>query len=253
MTVFTLKVFAVFFMLIDHIAILLYKKGYIHYDGYFVLRVLGRFSFPIYAFLLAEGFRHLKKDPKRLRDHATLLLILLVISEPLFDRVIHGTSHYYTGQSVIFTLLIGFAGLWLADSRREKPLFRVLICVLCGFACSMIAADYRLAGIVLIFSCSAVLDRFDDWQFSKRLIAVFCVMFLYYLVLNWVGAGYDSPAAIWRHMRAMGLYGLPHLLVVPVLAAYNGRIGFRSQLLHRCYQWFYPVHLGLLCIAAAIL
>ena len=253
MTIFVLKVFAVSFMLIDHIAIVLFLKGHINFGDYSFLRVLGKFSFPIYAFLLAEGFRHLKNDPKRLWEHFTLLLLLLVLSEPVFDRIIHGTFRYNSGQSVIFTLLFGFAGLWLAESKRDHAYFRVIICVLTACASSFIAADYRFAGIVLIFSCSAVLDRFDDWAYGKRLIAMLCVMSVYYLVLNWVGSGYGSPAAIWRHICAMGVSGLPHLILVPVLAAYNGRIGYRSKILHHCYQWFYPVHLGVLCVAAAIL
>jgi hypothetical protein len=51
----------------------------------------------------------------------------------------------------------------------------------------------------------------------------------------------------------MGWFLLPHLLLVPLLASYQGRLGYRSRVLHRCYQWFYPAHLAALGLISALL
>ena len=44
-------------MLIDH-------TGYILFPSLSILRIIGRLSFPIYAFCIAEGFRYTKDKKK---------------------------------------------------------------------------------------------------------------------------------------------------------------------------------------------
>lgn len=253
MTSFVLKLFAMIFMLVDHIAILLFQHGNIDPDLYTLMRTLGRFAFPAYAFLLAEGFRHIKQEPARLRGHATLLLLLTVLSELVFDWFDHGVISYTRSQSVMFTLLLGFAGLWLAESWRGKPWVRAAVFLLAGMTGFMIEANYRLTGVLLIFAFAWYLERFEAWRYGRRLVTMLGVMALYYLLYCWMNANFSSPAAIWEQMRIMGIYGLPHLLLVPILSAYNGKLGFRSRILHRCYQWFYPVHLAILGLIAQLL
>lgn len=253
MTIFALKLFAVIFMLTDHLGILLYSRGILDYEPYLLMRTLGRFAFPAYAFLLAEGFRHLREDPKRLRSHAVLLLVLTVLSEPLFDFFEHGSVSETASQSVMFTLLLGFAGLWLAEGCRERPLLRYGIFLLAGFAGLMVGANYRVAGVLLVFACSLYLDQMENRGYGKRFLGVLAVMAFYYLTYCWSNARFGGPAALLAQIRAMGVYGIPHLLLVPILAAYRGELGYRNRTLHRCYQWFYPAHLGLLCLLKALL
>ena len=50
---FALKIIAVVTMLIDHIAMVFLAQGS---SLYMVMRSIGRLSFPIYCFLLVEGF-----------------------------------------------------------------------------------------------------------------------------------------------------------------------------------------------------
>ena len=253
MTSFALKLFAVIFMLVDHIGILLNTHLCLDQNVYVFLRALGRFAFPTYAFLLAEGYRHIKQDPARVRKHASLLLLLTVVSEFAFDWFDFGVIRYSRSQSVMFTVLLGFAGLLLAEGWREKPWIRAGIFLLTGIAALMIEANYRLSGVLLIFSFAWYLDRFASWRYDRRLLVLLGIMVLYYLLYCWMNADFGSPATAWEQMRQMGIYGLPLLLLVPVLAAYNGALGFRSHALHRCYQWFYPVHLAVLALIAQLL
>ena len=58
MNSFVLKLFAASFMLIDHIGILFFPE-------IMIFRILGRISFPIFAFLVVEGFMHTRNIKNR--------------------------------------------------------------------------------------------------------------------------------------------------------------------------------------------
>lgn len=253
MTAFILKLIAVISMLIDHTGILLRDHARIGRDLYILMRTLGRFAFPIYAFLLAEGFRHLRDDPQRIRKHLLLLFALTAVSEIPFDFLDHGVIRYASGQSVMFTLTIAFLGLWLSDLYRKRPLLRGGIWLLAMASSYFIYTDYGSAGVLLVFASSVYLEHCEDWSYGKRLLGVLCVMCLYYGYYMWMCSDYGSPAAAWNRFVAMDVYNIPHLILIPILAAYRGELGLRSQVLHRCYQWYYPAHLTVLCLVGLLL
>ena len=122
MTVFALKLMAVLLMLTDHLGIVLYGHRAVSYEIYHWMRTLGRFAFPIYCFLLAEGFRHLRKNPKRLCGHLLLLLALAVFSGCWGSE--GSASQSVTGISLCFaSLRCCLQGPWDAFCTRitESP------------------------------------------------------------------------------------------------------------------------------------
>ena len=62
-----LKVIAMISMVIDHIALYLMEHGTVLYE---TMRCIGRIAFPVFAFLIAEGFIHTRS---RYRYFFTLL------------------------------------------------------------------------------------------------------------------------------------------------------------------------------------
>ena len=72
---------------------------------YVLLRVAGGLAFPIFAFLLVEGFLH-TRDRKR---YLAKLCVFALISEIPFDLALFGTPFYRGYQNVFFTLAIGVA------------------------------------------------------------------------------------------------------------------------------------------------
>ena len=120
----TLKMIAIATMFIDHIgaAILLPTRFMeINISGswvdiYSLFRMIGRTAFPIFVFLLAEGFFHTRS---RARYFGRLALFSL-LSEIPFDLAFYGVSFYRDSQNVFLTLSIGFLVIWGIESVYEQ-------------------------------------------------------------------------------------------------------------------------------------
>ena len=104
-------------MLIDHIGACVFERGLLLVDeirndaALFemlrntdrILRLIGRVSFPIFCFLLVEGFFH----THNLKKYILNLGIFALISEPVYDLACAGTLFSLGQQNVLFTLLLG--------------------------------------------------------------------------------------------------------------------------------------------------
>ena len=82
---------------------------------YVLLRVAGGLAFPIFAFLLVEGFLH-TRDRKR---YLAKLCVFALISEIPFDLALFGTSFYRGYGNVFFTLAIGVAVMMVSRWDRS--------------------------------------------------------------------------------------------------------------------------------------
>ena len=116
-----LKLTAIITMLIDHIGAGILERLLI--DGYVtdyalylkiyqldsVLRIIGRISFPIFCFLLAEGFLHTRSR----RGYAFRLLVFALLSEIPFDLLFSGGFNG-NSQNVFYRISTAF-------HRRTKP------------------------------------------------------------------------------------------------------------------------------------
>lgn len=118
-----LKLIAVVSMLIDHMGYLLVGKGLVvplsaagePYAGwwmlYRVMRCLGRVAFPIYAFMLVEGFVHTRNR----RNYGLRLGLLALLSEIPFDLFQRQTLWDWQMQNVFVTLLLGLGMLQMLE------------------------------------------------------------------------------------------------------------------------------------------
>ena len=132
-----LHLIAMALMLMDHLwATLLPAQEW--------LTCAGRLAFPIFAFMTVEGYFH----TRNLKRYALRLLLFALLSEVPFDLMYGGTWFYPFHQNVIWTLLIGLAGIHLMEKTRKKQklwifLPTAVLVVLVGSALGTVGmADY---------------------------------------------------------------------------------------------------------------
>ncbi len=191
------------------------------YWAYNIMRMIGRIAFPIYCFLLVEGFEHTKNRVK----YAQRLLLFAVISEIPFDLLFKGKILEFGYQNVFFTLFCGLAvmmGLsWTAEHMDSKKITSSLVSlgiIAAGMAVAqLLKTDYAAIGVV----CITVLYLFRKKK--VRQIAAGCVVFLWELT---------APLAF-----------------VPI-AFYNGKRGLKLKYF---FYLVYPVHLLLLYLLCMVL
>ncbi len=223
----TLKIIAMVTMLIDHIGASVLLRYILSMKGQFpsmedynrwvtvyqVMRSIGRVSFPIYCFLLVEGFQR----TQNLKRYILRLGIFAVITEVPFDLCFSGQFFYLEYQSVMLTLLTGvltMEGVFLL----EKHLRNRLLLGICGMA-------------VIALGAGAAELLHTDYGY----LGVLCIMALYLLRRNkglQIAGG--CIAFAWE---------LPAPLAFLPVAFYNGKRGLKLKYV---FYLFYPVHLLLL-------
>jgi hypothetical protein len=194
----TLKLIAIITMLIDHTAATiidrtLMARGMNNLDAnnvqavqdFFLqngllygldtaMRLIGRLAFPIFCFLLVEGFQH----TRNVKKYAIRLAIFALVSEIPFDLAIGAKFYYPNHQNVFFTLLIGVLVLigfkTIADKLSDKkwlPAFAVAGCIAVGCAFA-----YTFSGIIDFIN--ALLNGFTSGSGSDANITLGRVGFL---------------------------------------------------------------------------
>lgn len=155
----TIKLIAIAAMLIDHtaaviLARIMMRAGYLlavsgledfsswtaeHrllYYSFIAMRLIGRFGFPIFCFLLVEGFLHTRNRVK----YALRLLLFAFVSEIPFDLAFNGKWFDMSYQNVFFTLFLGLLAMCAFSFFNERLTRRnggVLagVCLAAGIFC----------------------------------------------------------------------------------------------------------------------
>ncbi len=135
---FQLKCIAVITMIIDH-------TGAVLFPGDLIFRYIGRISFPIFCFLLVEGFSHTRD----VRKYMFRLGLFALISEIPYDLAFRNTVFEYEHQNVFFTLFLGVVMMYTLEKSREWPVKAVEVLLAMWFA-NLLGTDYRFKGIILI-------------------------------------------------------------------------------------------------------
>lgn len=204
---FILKMIAIISMTIDHI-------GYIFLPGtpyYSMARGIGRIAFPIFCFLIVEGFHHTKSPV----NYLLRLFLFALISEVPFDLAFFGSTADWQHQNVFFTLALGLACLFCFEEMNTRKWFAIIFVLIFG-AAYYIKCDYSVGGVLMI--CVFYLTA---QSFGVQFILIALIMYMFF-----------GPAE---------LYGLIALVLIYF---YNGKRGYNKA------QWFfymfYPLHLIIL-------
>lgn len=210
MSAFVLKLIAIVTMIIDHIGIVFIPANT---WPYLTCRIIGRLAFPIFAFLLVEGFFHTRD----IKKYLARLGIFALISEVPFDLAFYNTYMYMGHQNIFFTLFLGLLAIYLINMVEIKyknkmmvvNLVNACITIAFSFIAALIKSDFKFWGILLIVA-------FYLFRGSKPLLVISMI-----LASNNV------------------LQSLSALAIIPI-SFYNGK---RGRNIKYFFYVFYPAHL----------
>lgn len=142
MSAFVLKLIAVVSMLIDHAAYSLFLAGVFTGRGYVYMRAVGRIAFPIFAYMIVNGF----EKTHDVRRYFSRLALFAVISQPVYRLAF--TAANYGAQA----LTGGGITLSLTAANITTPCLAALIA-----AAYLIFACRGRVDLSLLWVCAALM------------------------------------------------------------------------------------------------
>ena len=298
----TIKIIAVIAMVIDHFAAVVLARqmiasGYLDamnsgifeevmgwlndnmllYYSYDLMRTVGRLGFPIFCFLMVEGFMR----TKNIKSYLLRMGIFALVSEIPFDLAMTGKFFYWGYQNVFFTLFLGLFTLWAFDFFGKQP-FSKFWGIVAETTGALLPAAYitmtlaNLAGVERISSillgCGvitiflAILILVCNRKYGQEKVQTVCadisvlliVMYLADLLYtDYSGMGVLTIAVMYffRKSKVKSMVAgcivlffmninewFAFLSIIPV-AMYNGKRGLKMKYF---FYAFYPVHLLIL-------
>lgn len=209
-----LKILAMIAMTCDHVGIQLLPQ-------FRILRLIGRLSLPIYAYMIAEGCRYTHDRKQYLLRLATLAALC---------QIVYFISMRSLYQCILVTFSLSIVTIFAMDhaiKRQDRPSFALAVAAVAGdlLLCLVLprrlpgfGIDYSLAGVML-----PVLVYFGETKWQKLLF---------------LAAGLALVALDYG-----GIQWLAFLALIP-LAAYSGRRG--TWKIGRLFYWYYPIHLAVI-------
>lgn len=218
----TLKWFALITMAFDHV-------GAVFFPDQAWIRIVGRVSFPIFAFLLVQGFIHTKSRTK----YISRLIVFAIISEVPYDLCLYGQLLEFSSQNIMFELAAGFLVLICLEAmvKKKNPLY-LLPALGLSAAALLLNLSYDVYGIALIVAFY-LLRSFP----GAAALASVAVTWLFFGVAN-VGFSLFGLDYMPLSLNSIQIFACASCVF---LAFYNGKPGRRSS--KYFFYLFYPAHL----------
>ena len=224
----TLKMIALVTMFIDHVGAVIVSRT-MHESGfdydfwsslYWPLRSIGRLAFPIFCFLLVEGFVHTSNTKRYLGR----IILFALISEIPFDLALTGNVVDFWFQNVFWELAMGIlAMMCLERIEKEKinyflqVILRLIVIAVFALGAEILQLDYGMNGIISIVAL---------YVFRKNKLPQLLV---------------GAISFCWEQVAPLAF--LP-------IAFYNGK---RGRNIKYAFYVFYPAHLLLLYVVARVI
>ncbi len=237
-----LKILACIFMFIDHFAAEVIYMGFgldritainpAYFNLYMLARWIGRIAFPIFAFLIVEGFIHTRDSKKY-----TLRMIIWAIISQIPYNLAFGDKIYYTEKflptfifgNVMWTFALALIMLHIIKLIEEKefssPIRYILSFVVIGIfflIAEIIKCDRKGWGILVV----GLFYIFRDARWKQMLTSV---------------------VSFYDQYKMSGIF--PFLSLIPI-GLYNGE---RGRDIKKFFYIFYPTHLLILFAIRRIL
>lgn len=232
-TSFSLHIMAMLFMLCDHLWGTIVR-------GNDWLTCIGRLAFPIYAFMIVEGYFH----TKNIKKYIYRLLIFAILSEIPFNLAMASRLFYPIHQNVLWSFLISIGLIHWNEIVKGKQIWKR---ILVGFASICIGyfvgiitfVDYYHAGILTVLV-------FYFFKSKKWWCYLGQLFFLWYINIEMLG-GFSYEVNIFGQTYFIARQSFALLSLIPIWL-YRGKQGYHSKVLQYSYYAFYPLHLLILGI-----
>lgn len=228
-----LKLIAIIAMTVDHIA-------WAMFDGYptallpLVMHIIGRLTCPIMCYFIAEGYhytRNINKYTFRLFAFAFVSHFAYIFASNDFVDFKSFIPFYYGNflnqTSVMWSLAWGLVMLRIADSKRIKSIYKVLLVIL--ICIITLPSDWSCIAALCIMAVGTNRGDFRK-QMSWMIFYVALYSLVYFFAID----------------KAYGILQMGVVLSIPVIAMYNGKRG-KNPKINKFMKWFfyifYPLHL----------
>ena len=212
LTAFHLKLIAALTMLIDHI-------GAVIFPGITILRIIGRLSFPLYAFLIGEGIRKTKNKKKYF-----LNIFLTLIPFQLISFLVNGEFSLCVLFGFSLSILFSLVWEWSKKKWNTRFLYPFLVGFIFFVLTTILPVDYMFFSFLLPLISFFVKGK---W---KRVGIFFFFLFLL------------------SFFYSLQLFSLFSLLFLGMYGGKKGKVGGKYF-----FYAFYPGHYAVLGIIKGIL
>jgi TraX protein len=227
MTTFQIKLIAGLTMIIDHV-------GLFFFPNIYLLRIIGRISFPLFAWLIANGAYH----TKNINLYLKRILILALITQPIF-LLLKGQVDIAWGLNPVFGLFLGLLAIKLIKKTKDKAIWLV-ITFICSFLAFVLRVDYGAYGVISIVLFYLFFNNFKYLLISQ--ITIFAIRTVFW----WILLSPDNFTQIVYTTKLIQPFGLLSLIFIGL---YNKNKG---KSLKYFFYIFYPVQYLLIYLANLI-
>ena len=229
MTSFILHIIAIFTMLLDH----MWGTSVVQSE---IFTCIGRLAFPIFAFMVVEGFFHTSDRKKYIKR----MFIFALISEIPFNLMVSMRIINPFHQNILWTFLIALLLMQWNEKHKSKDdivkmFFIVLGTMVVGGLLGIITCvDYNAAGVLTVLT----FYYFKERKWFNYLLQLILMYFINFKVLG--GIGWDLSIAGINFFLPQQSIAL--LALIPIWL-YNGKQGPYNKIIKNIYWWFYPAHM----------
>ena len=224
----TLKMIAMVIMFIDHIGAVIVQRtmtmeGFNHdfwSSLYMPIRYVGRLAFPVFCFLLVEGFVH----TSNVKNYLKGMVVFALISEIPFNLCLTGNIFSLDYQNVFWELALGIVAMFCLkkiEKTRNNYWIQVIL---------------RIA-VIIVFAAMA-----EGLNFDYGMYGIISIVALY---------AFRENRVVQLLIGALSFYWEPVApLAFLLITFYNGK---RGRNIKYVFYMFYPAHLLFLYIIARLI
>lgn len=209
---FILKLIGILTMTVDHV-------GVIFYPDVHIFRIIGRLAFPIFAFLISEGYR----KTSDITDYMGRILVFAFFSQLAFNIAFSSSS-----LNILFTFALALYAIYIYEKKGNLAYVFII-----ALAAELLHTDYGAYGVFLVF----IFHKFhEDFKEMAKYIALIT---FFYALNNIIVAYFTVDMFNFDLLLSYGIqvFALPSLVFIYY---YNQERGLSAKYL---FYIFYPGHM----------